>query len=59
VERDGHRTTLTSFDLVASVPIFGLAQPLFEDAGLTEQFALFSQAAGLQYVAEFVSPALE
>jgi hypothetical protein len=41
-----HRMTLTSFDLVASVPTFGLAQPLFEDAGLTEQFPLFPQPAG-------------
>jgi alkylated DNA repair dioxygenase AlkB len=37
--------------------------PLFEDAGLTEQLALFPQATavpeGLQYVAEFISPELE
>jgi alkylated DNA repair dioxygenase AlkB len=49
--------------LIASSPYSGYAQPLFEDAGLTEQLALFSQAIGapegLQYAAEFVSPALE
>jgi alkylated DNA repair dioxygenase AlkB len=54
---------LISFDLVASVPIFGLCATPVEDAGLTEQLALFSQATGvpegLQYVAEFISPALE
>jgi alkylated DNA repair dioxygenase AlkB len=54
---------LKSFDLVASVPIFGLCATLFEDAGVTEQLALFPQATGLpeglQYVAEFISPELE
>lgn len=63
VERDGHLMPLMSFDLVASVPIFRLCAALFEDAGLTEQLAVFAQATGvpegLQYVAEFVSPALE
>ena len=38
-----------SFDLVASVPYSGYAQPLFEDAGLTEQLGQ----------AELVSLALE
>ena len=63
VERDGRLKPLTSFDLVASVPIFGPCAAPFEDAGLTEQLALFPQATGLpeglQYVAEFVSPALQ
>jgi hypothetical protein len=40
-----------------------MRNPCFEDAGLTEQLALFPQVTavpeGLQYVAEFVSPALE
>ncbi|MCK1514780.1 alpha-ketoglutarate-dependent dioxygenase AlkB [Bradyrhizobium sp. 190] len=44
-------------------PYSSYAQPLFEDAGLTEQLSLFSQATGvpegLRYVAEFISPALE
>ncbi|KRR04350.1 2OG-Fe(II) oxygenase [Bradyrhizobium valentinum] len=40
-----------------------MRNPPFEDAGLTEQLALFPQATavpdGLQYVPEFISPALE
>jgi hypothetical protein len=43
-------------------PHIRCSAPLFDDAGLTEQLALFSKhcgAEGFQYVAEFISPALE
>jgi alkylated DNA repair dioxygenase AlkB len=52
-----------SFDRVAAVPIFGPCATPLEDAGLTEQLALFPQATavpeGLQYVADFIPPEVE
>ena len=48
---------------VVQVPISECMRITPRDAGVTEQFALFSQETtspeGLQYVAEFISPAVE
>jgi hypothetical protein len=65
INKTVHGFLLMSRPLIWSLrsPYSGYAQLLFEDAGLTEQLALFPQVTavpeGLQYSAEFISPEFE